>query len=765
MNEHGEFGVIGKSVPKKDGRVKATGEAKFGADVSLPRMLYGALLRNSQHPHARIISIDTSAAEQLKGVRAVVTGKDFPGILYGNFGHTRDYLPLAIDRVRYIGEEVAAVAAEDEDIAEEALRLIKVQYEPLPAVFDPEEAMKDGAPLVYDNKKNNTSSASNFGFGDIENGFAGSDWVREEAFDTQSIKHGMIEPHACVGWWDADKATLWSCKQSPYIVWRQLAMALGLPPSKVRIIQTYVGAGNSGGKQEALPMDLCSIVLSRKTGRPVRFVHTMEEVLTIGHMRHSYKLELKLGLKKDGTIQAVKLHAIADGGAHSSIGQLSIFLLGMFTLSAYRIPNFRYDGYRIYTNKHWPGALRGHCGPMSRFAFEAMMDLAADDLGLSYVEIRKKNALKGGEVTGNGFRITTCNLDGAIDKVNQVSSWESRKGKMPEGRGIGFAVSGFPTGSNIMGHTACSAMLRVQEDGTVALQTGATDVGQGCDTVLPMIAAEVLGIDAEDVSFAMVDTDVTPVDPGTWSSRVTFYGGNAVKIAAQDAKNQIAEVAADLLEAKKEDLIFHNKRIYVQGNPDRGMALDKAIRHCQNKLGRPIMGRGSYNAPAETVEFSTGQGNAAPTYSFYAQVAEVAVDKETGKFDIVNVITAHDGGRELNPMLVEGQLVGSFVMHQGQASFEGIERGSNGQVLNPNFVDYRMVTAADVADTLSFHSVGLPDPEGPFGAKEAGEGASAPALASIANAVADAIGVRIKSLPITPDKILQALERQAHGQP
>jgi 4-hydroxybenzoyl-CoA reductase subunit alpha len=760
MNEFGELEVIGKPHPKRDGRVKATGEAKFGADLFLPGMLHGKLLRNAKYPHARIVSIDTSQAERLKGVRAVATGKDFPGIPYGNFAHTRDYLPLATDKVRYIGEEVAAVAADDEDTAWEALDLIKVEYEPLPAVFDPEEAMKEGAPLLYDDKPRNISSSSNFGFGDIERGFQESDWVREETFETQPIKHGMLEPHACVGLWEPEKITLWACKQSPYIVWRQLAMGLGVPPSKVRIIQTYVGAGNSGGKQEAMPMDFCAVMLSRKTGRPVRIVHTMEEVLTIGHLRHPYKIKLKLGLKRDGTIQAVQLQAIADGGAHSSIGQLSIFLLAMFTLSAYRIPNFKYDGYRIYTNKAWPGALRGHCGPQGRFAFETMMDMAADELGLDYFEIRKKNALRPGDVTGNGFRITTCNLSDALDRVKEVSGWESKKGKLPKNRGIGVAVSGFPTGSNIMGHTACSAMLKVQEDGTVSLLSGATDVGQGCDTVLPMIAAEVLGIRVEDVSFAMIDTDVTPVDPGTWSSRVTFYAGNAVKNAALDARRQIAEAAAELLEAKEEDLVFHNRRIYVKGNPDRGIDLAKAIRHSQNRLGRPILGRGTYNAPAETLEFSTGTGNVAPTYSFYAQVAEVEVNPETGQVRLVGVVTAHDGGRELNPMLVEGQLVGSFVMQQGQATFEHLIRGEGGQVLNPSFLDYKMVSSLDIADEMSFHSVGVPDPEGPFGAKEAGEGAGAPAIAAVTNAIADAIGVRIKSLPITPDKIVAAWKEQ-----
>ena len=323
-----------------------------------------------------------------------------------------------------------------------------------------------------------------------------------------------------------------------------------------------------------------------------------------------------------------------------------------------------------------------------------------------------------------------------------------------------MGASGFISGSNIMGMSACSAMLKVQEDGSVALQTGATDVGQGCDTVLPMIVAEVLGIEPDDVSFALVDSDLTPIDGGTWSSRVTFYAGNAVKIAALDARKQIADAAAEILEARPEDLVFRKKRVYVKGSPDQGAKLDKVIRYCQNKKGMTIMGRGYYNAPCGHLDFAKGYGNFTAAYSFYAQVCELEVDPETGQVQILNVWTAHDGGRELNPMLVRGQLIGSTVMHVGQALFEGVIRDDKGETLNTSFRDYKMPTFSDIPGFQGLYSMDIPDAEGPFGAKEAGEGASGPVIASIANAIHDAIGVRIKSLPITPEKILKAIKER-----
>jgi 4-hydroxybenzoyl-CoA reductase subunit alpha len=759
MNQHEPFDVIGKPYPKKDAKIKVTGECRFAGDISVPGMLHGKMLR-SPHPHARILNVDTSKAERMKGVRAVVTGKDFPGILYGNFMHTRDYLPLAIDRVRYIGEEVAAVAADDEDTAWEALDLIDVEYEPLPAVFDPEEAMKEGAPLLYDDKPGNISSKSEWGFGDLEAGFKESYLIKEDTYGTQAFKHGMLETHTCIGFWDGnDKITLEACKQSPYVAWRQLAMGLGVPPNKIRMKQTFVGAGNSGGKQEALPMDFAAVTLSKKSGRPVRIVHTMEEVLMMGHMRHAFKIDLKVGVNKEGIIQAMDCHAIADGGAHSSIGQLSIFLMGGFLMMTYKIPIVRYRCYRIYTNKSFAGALRGHGGPQARFAFEGLLDDIADELGLDHFEIRKRNAVTSGYVAPNDFKITSCAFKEALDKAKEVSGWDNKKGKLPKYRGIGLGAAGFVTGSNIMGMSACSAMLKVQEDGTVALQTGATDVGQGCDTVLPMIVAEVLGIEPDDVSFALVDSDLTPMDGGTWSSRVTFYSGNAVKTAAQDARKQLAQVAAENLEANEEDLVFRKKRVYVKGSPDRGIELDRLVRYCQNKKGMTIMGRGYYNAPCDTLDFSTGKGNFAPAYSFYAQVCEVVVDPETGHVDILDMWTAHDGGQELNPMLVRGQIVGSTVMHLGQALFEGIIRDDRGETLNTSFRDYKMPTFMDIPRGQKLYSIGMPDVEGPFGAKEAGEGAGTPTIAAIANAIYDAAGVRITSLPITPEKIIREKEK------
>jgi len=761
MSEHETLNVIGKPYPKKDARIKVSGECRFGGDIHVPGMLHGKLLR-SPYPHAKILSIDTSKAEKLKGVRGVVTGKDFPGIIYGNFAHTRDYLPLAKDRVRFIGEEVAAVAAVDEDTAWEAVELIDVEYEPLPAVFDPEEAMKEGAPLLYDDKPGNVSCKSVWEFGDIEQGFKASSLIKEDTYRTQAIKHGMLETHVCIGYWDASgKITLESAKQSPYVVWRQLAMGLGVQPHQVRMKQTFVGAGNSGGKQEAMPMDFAAVMLSKKSGRPVRIVHTMEEVLTIGYMRHPFKIDLKVGVDKEGIIKAVDCYAVADGGAHTSMGQLSIYLLGAFLMCTYKVPHVRYQGYRIYTNKGCAGALRGHCAPQARFAFEALLDDIADEMGLDHFEIRARNAITPGYEGPNGFKVTTCGFHQVLEKAKKVSGWDQKKGKLPKYRGIGVGAAGFATGANIMGMSACSALLKVQEDGTVALQSGATDVGQGCDTVLPMIVAEVLGIEPDDVSYALVDSDYTPIDGGTWGSRVTFYAGNAVKAAAMDARKQLAQVAAEILKADEGDLVFQKKKVFVRGNPDRGIELDRLVRHCQNRKGMVLLGRGYYNAPADTVNHIAGTGNFTPTYSFYAQVCEVEVDPETGQVEILNMWTTHDGGRELNPMLVRGQLIGSAVMHQGQALFENLIRDDQGTTLTPSFLDYKMATSMDIPLNHDFYSMNMPDPEGPFGAKEAGEGSGTPTLAAIANAIRDAVGVRFTELPMTPEKIYMAIRKKA----
>lgn len=755
----GDYAIIGKPVPKKDAWIKVTGEAKYADDLSIAGMLHGKLLR-SPHTHAKITHIDTSRAEKLPGVRAVVTGTDFPGIKYGSMPQTRDYLPLARDKVRYIGDEVAAVAALDEEIAEEALELIRVDYEPLPAVFDAEEAMKPGAPQLHERAGNNISAETAFQFGDVAKGFAESDYVQEDFFETQAIKQGMLEPHACIGLWDgADRITLWASKQSPYVVWKQLSMGLGIETSRIRVIQTYVGGGFSGGKQEAMPMDFCAVLLSRKSGRPVKFVHTMDEVLTIGHMRHPMKIWLKTGVKNDGTLVAQHLKIIADGGAYSSIGQLSMYLPGAMLNLPYRVPHVKYEAYRAYTNNGFCGALRGHTIPQICFARDSQLDMIAEKLALDPIDIRLRNALRPGEITPNGFRIGTFGFTECVEKALQASGWKEKRGKLPRYRGIGMGCASLVSGARVMGHSASTAQVNVHEDGTVALVTGSTDVGQGADTVLSMIAAEVLGVRMEDVRFALVDTDTTPADPGTFSSRVTFWTGNAVKLAAEDARRQLAEAAAQKLGADVNEIVFRDRQVYVRNDVQRRLGFEELVRIAQHRQGRVVMGKGSYTSGEALIDFRTGHGNMSPAYTPSACVVEVEVDPQTGQVTVTGLWGAHDCGFPLNPMLVNGQVLGATVMGIGQALYENLIR-IDGKVMNPSFRDYKMPLTEDMPKLANVGHVNVitNDPSGPFGAKEAGEGAAAGVIAALANALYDATGVRFSSLPFSPDKILFALK-------
>jgi 4-hydroxybenzoyl-CoA reductase subunit alpha len=755
------FDVVGQPTPKKDGVVKASGQAEYADDLSMPGMLHGKLLR-SPHPHARILRIDTSRAKALPGVRAVITGADFPGVRYGNLPQTRDYLPLALDVVRYIGEEVAAVAAVDEDTAEEALDLIEVEYEPLPAVFDPDEAMRPDAPLLHDKAANNVSAKTAFEFGKVDDAFASADYVREDVYETQPVKHGMLEPHACIGLWDATgKVSLWSCKMSPYVVWRQLAMGLGLELGNVRVVQTVVGGGFSGGKQEAMPMDFCAVMLSKKTGRPVKFVHTMDEVLTIGHMRHPMKILLRTATDKSGRILAQHCKLVANGGAYSSIGGFSMYLAGAMLNIPYNIPNIRYEAYRVYTNNGFCGALRGHTNTQICFARDCQLELIAADLGIDPIDIRHRNALHPGDVTANGFRIGTFAFDECIDRVVQLSGWHQKHGKLPKYRGIGFGCGSHISGARLMGHSASAAEIRVQEDGTVHLTTGSTDVGQGADTVLSMIAAEVLGVTIDDVRYIRVDSDSTPVDPGTFGSRVTFFTGNAVKRAAEDARAQLAKIAGERLGANPDDLVFRNREIVNRHDDRQRISLKEAVRWGAFQTGRLIISHGTYAAGDEKIDFRTGHGNLSPAYNPSACAVEVEVDPDTGQVKITGFWGADDSGFPINPLAVKGQVIGATVMSFGHALYETLIR-IDGKVMNPSFRDYKMPLMTDMPKLADFqhNNVITYEPEGPFGAKEAGQGAGTGVIAALANAIYDATGVRLTSLPMSPDRILFGLRQK-----
>ncbi len=758
----GEYSVVGKSVPRVDGAVKANGEAKYVDDMVLPRMLYGKLLR-SPVPHARILNIDVTRAERLPGVKAVVVGKDTLGIKYGMwrlYPNLMDEHALAMDKVRFIGDEVAAVAAMDEDTAEEALDLIKVEYEELPAVFDPLEAMTEGAIQIHDNVEHNTSVTRNIGFGDVEEGFRQSDYIREDRFSTQTVIHAYMEPNASLASFDpSGRLTIWASTQSPYMLQSLLAMTLGMREGDIRVIKPHVGGG-FGGKHEMLSLHYCSALLSRKTQRPVKITHTRKEELTATRTRHAIIAELKTGVKKDGTLLARKCKIIFDGGAYNSMGPTAVFLAGFHAVMPYRFSHYQYDGYHVYTNKPASGAMRGLGIPQAFFVSESQMDIIADELGIDPVELRLKNALQPGEVIPGLTSISSCGLRECIEKVAQSTRWREKRGQLPNGRGIGIACYDFMTGAiwNFFNTQLAysAATVQANADGTVNLYTLAADIGQGADTALSQILAEELGVRMEDIRRTVADTEVCPVDLGAWGSRTTFMAGHAVVEAAREVKRQLFEAAAQKLEiGVVHELEAKDRRIYVKGRPERGISFAEAVAAAQRaKGGMPTIGRGSYTP--------RGKGMMPSVYSFGAQAAEVEVDRETGLVKVLKVTSAHDCGMPINPMAVEGQLQGSIHMGLGYALTEqvAVDRGKN---LNSSFLDYKMPSAVDMPEVETIE-VRTDEPEAPFGAKEASEGLLSPTAPAIANAIYDAIGVRIKDLPITPEKLLKALREKEKSQ-
>ena len=750
-----EYAVVGKRLPRVDSRVKVTGEAAFTTDMTLPNMLYAKILR-SPHPHAKILHIDTSRARQLAGVKAVITGKDTLGV---RFGIHADQQALPVDKVRYIGEEVAAVAAVDEDLAHEALALIRVEYEVLPAVFDPFEAMKPGAPLIHEEVANNVSANPRFHVGDVEMGFAESDYVREDRFTTQTQFHCALEPHSALAYYDTTgKLTIWSSNQAPYREGIDLSNTLGLPISRVRVIKPHLGGG-FGGKWEMAACDFCASLLSMRAWRPVKITYTREEEFIATRRRHPTFMTLKTGVKKDGTLMAREMTLVADGGAYNSRGPGVVTLAGMELASLYRCGNVKYQGYHVYTNNAIAGPFRGYGQPQVRFAEETQLDTIAEVMGIDPVELRLKNATRSGDITASKRRITSCGLTDCILSVVERSGWREKRGKSGTNRGIGMACNDYVVGARSLGGPdSSSAFVRLRDDGTVALLTGASDIGQGSDTVLSQIVAEELGVTLDDVRINPADTELTPTDLGTFGSRVTFVAGNAVKTAAADAKKQLLEIAAEKLEANVEDLEARNGRISVKGSPEQGISIADTVMAAIKDKGIHILGRGSYAAPAEPWNYASAQGNISPAYSFGAQVAEVEVDVETGRVKVLNATTAYDCGFAINPMSLEGQIEGAVCCGSGMALREDWHY-EDGQVLNASYLDYKVGTALDVPN-VDTHFVETLEALGPFGAKGVSEGAEVPLLAAIANAIYDAIGVRIKDSPITPDKILKALEEK-----
>ncbi len=748
--------VVGKREPMLDALDKATGRARFTDDLALPGMLFGKILR-SPVAHARVLHVDLTGAEKLTGVKGAISGRDIPKKKYGIVPMAKDEYALAIDKVRYIGDEVAAVVATSLDAAEEAVSKIRVNYEELPAVFDPLEAMKPGAPILHDEVPNNVSATIRKEFGDVEKAFRESDFHFEDTFETQAVNHCPIEPQSALAMVDhSGKVTLWSSTQIPFFLRRNLATTLDIPESKVRVIKPKVGGG-FGQKIDLYAKDFCAAFFAMRTKKPVKFVYEREEVFTSTRQRHPMHIQLKTGMKKDGAILAQQFKVIADGGAYNSTAPLMITLSCYFIMLPDRIENLLFEGYHVYTNKPVGGAMRGHGIPQVRFAVEAQLDRIAEKMGIDPLEIRLKNAFHAGEPHPAKLLVQSCGFSDTLLKAAEGIRWKEKRGQLPFGRGVGLAGASFPSGVSNMSHISSGAIVKIERDGAVTLLTGAADIGQGAETVISQIVAEELGVSLEDIRITAADTEITPLDPGTFGSGVTLRAGNAAKIAAHAAKEKLFEAVAEKMEANIEDFEARDHRIYVKGRPERGLSLEEAVRVYQySDRPMPIVGRGSYQAPAkEPTTLLREDGNFSPAYSFMTQAAEVEVDTHTGKIKVLKMVASHDCGKAINPMLVEGQLEGSVVGGMGQALYEDVIT-EKGQVINPSFLDYGIPTSMEVP-AISSVEVETNDPEGPFGAKESGEGTQLAPAPAIINAIYDAIGVRFKSLPVTPEKVLEAL--------
>lgn len=770
-----ELEYVGRRVLRKDGPEKVTGGAVYSVDVRLPGMLVGKILR-SPHPHARIVNIDTSHALKVPGVKSIITAADTPGILHGFVETPRypaDQPTLAMDRVRYVGEEVAAVAATDHYAAEEALSLIRVEYEPLPAVFDPLEAMKEAAPEIHPSHPRvpepyrNIAGKTETAWGDVERGFSESDYVRQDRFDSHLRTHGYLEPQATVASVDAGgKLNVWTSSQGPFIKRAKLAKTLGLPFSSVRVQKAYVG-GAFGGKIDLFSHEFCAALLSMKTTRPVKIVATRQEIFCAYRHGQPLIVEVKTGVKKDGTLVAQRFRVINNCGAYRGSGVVVIFLAWGFAMLPYRIPSLHYEGYAVYTNNPVRCPQRGHGAPQMRFAVESQLDMIAVELGLDPVEIRLKNARRSGEQLPNGDNVHNCGLSDCITAAAEhtgfsVKYGSSRRSASPGRyrRGIGMGVSSYFGGSLIYPNSS-SVIVKMNDDGTVTLLTGAMDIGQGAETILCQIVAEELKVPLDEIQVIAADTETTPVDIGAWISGGAYVSGNAARVAAAEVRRKLLEMAEEELEASQDDLVLEDKKVFVKGSPEHHRTyrqlVDASIR---KNRGDSVIGEGHWRTMRDEPvhpSLASTKGRWSENYAFDAQVAEVEVDTKTGTIRLLRAVTAHDCGFPINPLLVEGQIDGQISMALGHAFMEQVLM-QEGQTLNPNWLDYAMpnihtMAASEHIDIITeSYEVGRP-----YRTKEVGEGYVSGILAAIANAVYDAVGVRLFSTPFTPEKVLKEL--------
>ncbi|MDP6377311.1 MAG: molybdopterin-dependent oxidoreductase [Pseudomonadales bacterium] len=766
-----EFQWIGKPFRRVDGRAKVTGHTQFADDLSFPRTAYLKLVRSTL-PHARIKSVDTSAALAMEGVLGTLVGEDIPNP-FGIMPVAEDVHALAIDRVRFVGDPIAAVAAVSEDIASAAALAVEVEYEVLPTIASFEEALETPEPRIHDyGDEGNLHKKVSFEFGDVDSGLEEAEVVLEDTFFYEGNTHLAIEQHAAIAVAeDDDRVTLYSSTQVPHYVHRALAKTLDIPSSRIRVICCPNGGG-FGGKSDIFNHEIVVAKMALELGRPVKVTLTREEVFYCHRGRHPVLMHMRTGFTRDGTMTAQHLRTALDGGAYGSYGVASTFYTGALQTTTYRLPNYRFEGARAFTNKPPCGPKRGHGTPQPRFGFEVHLDKAAHALGIDPAELRLRNIVAPYGVTANWLQLGSVGLRECIEAVVQGSGWKERYGKLPSGRGLGLACSAYMCGAGLpiyWNHMPQSGVqLQLDRSGCVAVFCGEAEIGQGSDSVLSAIVAETLGIDLKDIRLCVGDTDLTPVDLGSYSSRVTLMVGQAALQAAERARDIIAEAVAEHLSVAAEILVFAGRRVFPADAPERGLNFDEAVVVAESRCGT-LGTTGSYIPPRAPGRYRGSGVGPSPTYSYTAAVIEVEVDPETGLYDAKHIWCAHDVGRAINPVLALGQIEGSVYMGLAEAmmeeqAFRRLPRHLSPALVHkmPSILDYKSPGFHDMP-RLTSYMIETADEQGPFGAKEAGQGPLLPIIPALANAIFDAVGVRVDQVPIQPDMVLRGLKENAAG--
>ena len=765
-----KYSVLNTHVRNVDGVMKVTGRAQYTFDVTLPNMVYGKILR-SPYPHARIVKIDYSKALEQPGVIAVATGKeDTLGVKQGIWRRYRDLCDeqiLPIEKVRYVGEPVCAVAATTEELAERALAYIDVEYEELPAVFEPADAIKKGAPVLHEEFPRNINVTRHLEWGDVDEGFEeakkSGGLIREDYFKCGGQAHMCMETRAAVANYTPNgKLTIYHSNQGAYYQQALMAGVLGMRESDVRVISTYVGGG-FGGKFELDGAIFCSCVLSRKIGRPVKIVYSRSEDFIASKRRTPMYYYVRSGLTKDGMMVAREAKVYTNGGAYTGMGATALYLTGFFHSFPYKWKNYRYDGMRVYTNTLPSTAMRGFGAPQAMFCSESQLEWMAAELGIDPIEMRRKNGHTEGHVVPGQATIASCGMDLCC---TAMQNWLAEKRKtLPPTHALGVSAAGFMTGGIFnwfdSPYAFSGAMVTVNVDGGVELHIGAQDIGQGSNTTMAIICAETLGISVDDVKVHSHDTDHCPPDLGAWGSRQTLMTGNATKMAAEQVKAQILEAAtinehAKALQKGTEyniiyDMDIKNGKVFNVARPERGVPFVDMVRLAiRGKEGLKLVGRGFYTPHRK--------GMVAPAYSYMLQAVEVEVDGETGKVRLLDSMTAHDCGTPVNHLGLTGQLEGAFSMAAGYGYLEYMPF-EDGKLMNPNLADYKVIRATEMPPAQIIE-IDTYEAEGPYGAKEAGEGLTNPTAAAIGNAIFHNLGIQMHECPITPDMILQALKEK-----